>query len=128
MSSELNILALYGILIIVVILVETVLAIQQYGLGWMATPRDEAKPQAGFAGRATRTVMNCAIGMALFAPAVLILAAKDAFTATTLLLAQVFLISRVIYVVVYIAGIPYVRTLAFVAALLATLALYYLAL
>ena len=128
MSSELTILALYGILIVLVILVETVFAIQQYGLPYMTTPRDEAKPQAGLAGRATRTVLNCIIGMALFAPAILILAANDAFTATTLLMAQIFLIARVIYVIVYIAGIKFVRTLAFVASLLATLVLYFLAL
>ena len=65
--------------------------------------------------------------MALFAPAILILSAKDAFTATTLLLAQIFLVARVIYVIVYIAGIPWIRTLAFVVSLLATLILYFLA-
>ena len=127
MSSELTILGLYGILIIAVILVETVLALGQYGAGYLATPRDEHRPQAGLAGRATRTVMNCTIGMALFAPAILILSAKDAFTATTLFLAQTFLVARVIYVIVYIAGIPWIRTLAFVVSLLATLILYFLA-
>ena len=128
MSSELTILGLYGILIIVVILVETMLALKEYGMPYMTTPRDENRPQSGLAGRATRTVLNCTIGMALFAPAILILAAKDGFTATTLLLAQVFLLARVVYVVVYIAGIPVVRTLAFVISLLATLILYFLAL
>ena len=128
MSSELTIVGLYGILIILVILVETMLAIKEYGLGYMATPRDENRPQAGLAGRATRTVINCAIGMALFAPAILILAAKDGFTSTTLLMAQIFLLARVVYVVVYIAGIPFVRTGAFVVGLLATLYLYFLAL
>ncbi len=128
MSSELSILGLYGILIIVVILIETTLALGQYGAAYLATARDEQKPQAGLAGRATRTVMNCVIGMALFAPVILILSAKDAFTATTLLLAQTFLIARVVYVIVYIAGIAWVRTLAFVVSLLATLILYFLAL
>ena len=128
MSSELTILGLYGLLTIVVILVEVLLAIPQYGLGYLATPRDENRPQAGLAGRATRTVLNCTIGMALFAPAVLLLAIQDKFTATTLMLAQVFLAARVLYVIVYIAGIPWIRTLAFVASLLATGLLYLLAL
>ena len=128
MSSELSILGLYGILIMVVILVEVVLALGQYGMPYLASPRDENRPQEGLAGRATRTVLNCAIGMALFAPAILILAAKDAFTGTTLLLAQVFLLARVVYVIVYIVGIPWVRTLSFVVALLCTLVLYFLAL
>ena len=42
--------------------------------------------------------------------------------------AQVFLLARVVYVIVYIAGIPWVRTIAFVVSLLATLILYSLAL
>lgn len=128
MSSELTILGLYGILIILTILVEVLLALPQYGLPYLTSPRDENRPQEGLAGRATRTVNNCAIGMALFAPAILLLALKDGFTATTLLMAQIFLIARVIYVIVYIAGIPWIRTLAFVAGLLATLYLYVLAL
>ena len=128
MSSELTILGLYGILIVVVILVETVLAIQQLGADYLATPRDERRLPEGLAGRANRTVLNCTIGMALFAPAILIHAVNDGFTGTTLLMAQIFLVARVIYVIVYIAGIPWVRTLAFVTGLLATLILYWLAL
>jgi uncharacterized MAPEG superfamily protein len=128
MGNELTILALYGMLIIVVILIETTLALPQLGLPYMASPRDELREKHGLAGRAERTVRNCVIGMALFAPAILILNAQGALTATTLLAAQVFLIARVIYVIVYILGVPYLRTLAFVASLLATLYLYFLAL
>lgn len=128
MGSELTILALYGILIIVVVLVEVMLAIPQLGLAYMATPRDERRDKTGLAGRAERTVRNCVLGMALFAPAILILHAQGALTSTTLLMAQIFLIARVIYVIVYVLGIPWVRTLAFVASLLATLYLYVLAL
>lgn len=128
MSSELTILGLYGLLIIVTILIEVMLAIPQYGMAYMQSSRDENVPPAGTAGRATRTVLNCAIGMALFAPAILILAQKEAFTATTLLLAQVFLGARVVYVVVYLMGIPLIRTLAFVVSLLATGVLYLMAL
>ena len=127
MSSELSILAIYGILILLVILFQVIIAIPALGLPYLASPRDEQRELPTYTGRAKRTIDNCAIAMATFGAAILILAAKDAFTSTTLLLAQVFLIARVIYVVVYILGIPWVRTLAFVAAMLCNLALLWLA-
>ena len=128
MSSELTILGLYGIVVIVVILIEVLLAVPQLGLPYLVSPRDEKREATGVAGRAHRAAVNCIFGMALFAPAILILAAKDGFTATTLLMAQIFLICRVIYVPVYLAGIPWIRTGVFVIGLLATLYLYLLAL
>ncbi len=128
MSNELNILALYGILILVLILVEVLFSVLQLGVPYMSSPRDDAREKAGIAGRANRAVINCGLGMALFAPAIFILEAKTAFSANTLLMAQTYLIARVIYAVVYLAGIPYLRTLAFVVSMFANLYLYYLAL
>ena len=68
--------------------------------------------------------MNCIVALALFAPAVLILAEKGIGTGGTLLAAQVFLIARVIYVVVYAAGLPWARTLIWMVGFLATAWLY----
>ena len=116
MSSELAILALYALLIFVVILVQVLIATPKVGLSTLAGPRDDMGEPPVLVGRAQRTIDNCVTGMATFAPAILILAAQGAFTATTLLLAQVFLIARVIYAVVYLAGIPWVRTLAWLTA------------
>lgn len=128
MSGELTVLALYGILIIAVILCETALSIGQLGDAYMRSPRDEKREKQGMAGRAERAVINCTIGMALFAPAILILAFTNGFTGSTLTAAWIYLIARVIYVIVYITGVPTIRTLAFVAGLLATLYLYIVAL
>ena len=128
MSSELSILALYGLLIVVLLLIEVLLAWPQLGLPYLASPRDELREATGVAGRAKRAVLNCTIAMALFAPAILILAAQNAFSATTLLAAQIFLVARVVYAVVYLAGIPWIRTLSFVAGLAATAWLYLLTL
>ncbi|MCG6885465.1 MAG: MAPEG family protein, partial [Silicimonas sp.] len=111
-----------------VILVETGLSIVQLGDAYMRSPRDEKREKTGYAGRAERAVLNCTIGMALFAPAVLLLAFTNGFTATTAATAWVYLIARVVYVACYIFGIPTIRTLAFVAGLFATLFLYVLAL
>lgn len=127
MSTELGILGLYGLLIIVLILVDTMLSIKQFGIPYMSSPRDEGRVKEGVAGRADRCVNNCTIGMALFAPAILLLAIKDGFTTQTLLLAQIFLVARVIYAGVYLTGIPLARTLSFVVALAANAILYLMA-
>ncbi|MDC0739060.1 MAPEG family protein [Cognatishimia sp. SS12] len=128
MTGELTVLALSGLLIILVIFFETGLSIAQLGDAYMRSPRDEKREKTGMAGRSERAVLNCAIGLALFAPAILILAVTDGFTGTTLAAAWVYLITRVIYVICYVMGIPTIRTLAFVTGLLSTGLLYLLAL
>ncbi len=128
MSSELSILALYGLLIAVTIVIQVVLALPQLGLSYLATPRDEGRKVHGTAARALRCLDNSVVAMALFAPAVLILQARGISTGGTLLAAQVFLIARAAYLVIYLAGIPWLRTGVWAAGLLATLYLYFLAL
>jgi len=128
MSSELSILALYGLLMVVIVLVHVLLALPQLGLPYLASPRDEGRRLTGVAGRGLRSVNNAAIAMALFAPAILILQARGGFTATTLLAAQIFLIARVAHWLIYLAGIPWLRTLVWLVGFLATAWLYLLAL
>ncbi|QMU58283.1 MAG: MAPEG family protein [Boseongicola sp.] len=127
MSSELSILALYGLLTVVIIVVQVTLAIPKMGLPYLATPRDEPRELDGVAGRALRCLNNSVIAMALFAPAILILQAKGAFSDTTLLMAQIFLIARVLYVGIYLAGIPWLRTGVWGVGAIATAYLYILA-
>jgi len=128
MSSEFTILALYGLLIIALILVDTFFSLKQLGMPYMSSARDEGRVKEGLAGRAERATTNATIGMALFAPAVLALSMTDQFTATALFAAQIYLIARVIWAVVYLIGTPLIRTISFVVALLANAYLYLLAL
>lgn len=128
MSSELSILALYGLLVIVILLVQVTMALPQLGLGYLASPRDEGRQLTGTAARCLRSLENSVTAMALFAPAILILHAQGGFTGTTLMLAQIFLVARVIYWLVYLAGIPWLRTLIWIAAFLCTALLYLMAL
>ena len=85
MSSELNILALYGLLVLVLIVVQVLFAMSQVGLPMLARPRDDMPRLTGVAGRMERCVANSVTAMALFAPAVLILAAREGFGGGTLL-------------------------------------------
>lgn len=128
MASELSLVALYGLLIVVTITVQVILATPQLGLPYLASPRDEGRHPAGVAARLERATNNCLIGFALFAAAILILNAKAELTATTLLLAQVVFWTRVAYVVIYAAGIPWIRTLIWTVSILATAWLLVLAL
>ncbi|MGR3631492.1 MAG: MAPEG family protein [Limimaricola soesokkakensis] len=128
MSSELNILAIYGLLVLVLILVQVIYAISQVGLPMLARPRDDMPRLTGVAGRMERCVANSVAAMALFAPAVLILAVREGFGGGTLLAAQVFLIARLAYALLYPAGIPWARTAVWGLGFVATLYLYVAAL
>ncbi|MCC6306453.1 MAG: MAPEG family protein [Rhodobacteraceae bacterium] len=128
MSSELTILALYGLWVIVVILAQVLAAAGQVGLATLAGPRDDMPPLTGTAGRLERAQLNSVVALALFAPAVLLLSAKGGLSASSLLAAQVFLVARIAYVVVYVAGTPWLRSLLWIAGALATAWLYLLAL
>ena len=128
MSSELTILALYGLICLIIVTFQAVAAMGQVGLPKLAGPRDDMPPITGMAGRLKRTVDNSVVAMVLFAPAILSLAAQDAFTSGTLLAAQIFVVARVLYVPAYISGVPYVRTLIWAAGFLSTAYLYLIAL
>ena len=125
MGSELGILGLYGLVVIVTILAQLLAAQAQVGLEMLVKPRDDIPKLTGVAGRMERAQLNSIVAMALFAPAVLILANKGLATGTTLLAAQVFLIARILYVPIYAAGLPWVRTLVWLAGFLATAWLYF---
>lgn len=127
-SSELNILALYGLLVALTILAQTTGAATQLDMGYLLGARDEKRTLEGMVGRLERALNNSITAMALFAPAVLILNAKDAFDATTLAACQIFLIARVLYLPAYVFNLVGVRTLVWMAAFAATIALYLLAL
>lgn len=124
MASELGILGLYGLVVIITILLQAQAGMMQVGLPTLLKPRDDMPALTGVAGRLERAQMNSIVAMALFAPAVLILAHKGLSTPSTLLAAQVFLAARVLYVPLYAFGLPGVRTLVWVAGVLATVWLY----
>ena len=124
MGSELGILGLYGLVVIVTILVQVITAQAQVGLEMLVKPRDDIPILTGTAGRMERAQLNSIVAMALFAPAILILAHKGLSTPTTLLAAQAFLIARIIYVVVYAMGLPWARTIVWLVGFVATAYLY----
>lgn len=127
-TDELSLLALYGLLVALTVLLQTTGAMGQLGMGYLMSSRDEGRQAAGMTARLERALNNSVIAMTLFAPAILILAVRDAFSDASLMAAQLVLIARVVYLPAYAFGITGIRTLAWLAGFAATAILYFLAL
>lgn len=83
-------------------------------MGAMANPSPNDTPQSGWAQRMIAAHTNMVENLAVFAPLVLIAQALNIHTAATAFACALFFWCRLIHVAVYTAGIPVVRTLAFV--------------
>ncbi len=117
MTIELTMLAWSVALGLVHVLLAAALATRQRGLKWNAGNRDgEVKPLTGVAARAERASRNFLETFVFFAAAVLAVVLAHRNTAHTALGAQVYFWARVAYGPVYAAGIPYLRTLIWIAA------------
>jgi len=82
--------------------------------GAMANPSRTDKPQAEWANRLMFAHDNAVENLIVFAPLVLILNAADVSTPTTVLACAVYFWSRLVHLIVYTAGLPVLRTIAFV--------------
>jgi len=123
-----QILALYGIVVLVTILLQVLAASQKLELSQLAGNRESLPSLTGLAGRLDRAQMNSVVAMALFAPAALILAQAETLPGGAMLAAWLFLIARIAYVVVYALGIAYARTIVWLVGFAMTFWLYLLAL
>jgi uncharacterized MAPEG superfamily protein len=82
----------------------------QVGLPKLAGNRENVGEFPGWVGRAMRAHLNMLENLALFAPLVLVAAFAGKTNEMTMLGAQIFLWARVIYALVYLVGIPWLRT------------------
>ena len=82
----------------------------QVGLRRLAGNRENLPPIRGWAGRAQRAHRNMLENFVLFAALVLVAQIAGKTNAATALGAQLFFWARLVYVPVYIVGIPWART------------------
>jgi uncharacterized MAPEG superfamily protein len=82
------------------------------GIPKAAGNRERIPELPGWAGRARRAQLNMIENLVLFAPLIIIADIAGRDNAMTQLGGQLFLWARVAYAVIYLVGIPYVRTLA----------------
>lgn len=112
MTTELCMLVAGAVLGLVQIALAASGSVAQRGLSWAAGARDgDAKLLTGVAGRLDRARANFLETFPLFAAAVLAAFAMQRLDGTTALGAQLYFWARLVYVPVYAAGIPYLRTL-----------------
>lgn len=118
MTIEIRMLAWACLLGIAQLLLATAFVTAQRGLKWNASARDAPQPPpSGVAGRLQRALHNFLETFPFFAAAVLAVALTRRGSEHTELAAQLYLWARVLYVPLYAAGIPYLRSLAWLASL-----------
>ena len=111
MTIDLQMLVWSAALALVQMFVAVIGAQTQIGLPVLAGNRDDLPRVTGWAGRAQRAHLNLLESLAIFAIVVLVANAAGRANATTALGAQLFFWGRLAYAIVYLIGVPWVRTL-----------------
>jgi uncharacterized MAPEG superfamily protein len=118
MGIELQMLAWSIVLAIVHLLVAAGFMTAQRGLHWNASARDGTpEPLTGAAARVDRAWRNFLETFPLFAAAALAVGLAGRGNDDTALGAQLYVWARLVYVPVYAAGIPYLRSAVWVVSL-----------
>ena len=119
MTTELFYLALTLVLALVQIFLPAAGRTARFGLAWNAGARDEPKGSAGpITDRLERAQANLFETLPVFIGAVLIAHVAGANGAWTSWGAGLYFCGRVVYVPLYALGVPYVRSLAWLASLI----------
>ena len=92
-------------------------------VGAMANPSRHDKPQSAWAQRLYFAHTNAVENLVIFAPLVLILDAQGHSTQSTAIACAVYFWARLAHALIYWAGIPVLRTLAFAVGFVAQVAL-----
>ena len=112
MIPELRWLSFSILLGLLYVFVAAALKTRDRGLKWNAGNRDgTVNPLTDVSARAVRANANFLETFPFFAAAVLAVAVAGVHTAHTAMGAQLYFWARLAYLPIYIAGIPYVRTL-----------------
>lgn len=112
MTTELCMLMWSVVLGLLQIAVAATCSVSQRGLGWAAGARDGVVPPlTGIGGRLDRARANFLESFPLFLAVVLVAHLLQRHDNMTVLGAQLYFWARLVYVPVYAAGIPYLRTL-----------------
>jgi uncharacterized MAPEG superfamily protein len=111
MSPEMNLLVWSVALTFVQVLIALAGAALQVGLPRLSGNREGLGEFEGWAGRAQRAHRNMLESLPLFIALVLIAQIAGRTNALTLLGAQLFFWGRLAHAVIYVAGLPWLRTL-----------------
>lgn len=112
MTPDLRILVWVVALTFIQVVIAALAANGQVGLPALAGNREGMRALEGFAGRARRAHLNTLESLPLFIALVLVAHIAGKTDTTTLLGAQLFFWGRVAHWLIYLAGIPWLRTVA----------------
>jgi uncharacterized MAPEG superfamily protein len=112
MKPELTLLVWAAALTVVQVLVAVTGAFTQVGLMKLVGNREDMPKMAGWAGRAERAHLNMLQNLVLFGALVLVAVVTNRTNDMTLLGAQLFFWGRIAYAIIYLAGLPWLRTLS----------------
>jgi uncharacterized MAPEG superfamily protein len=110
MSIDLKLLIWSVVLALVQMVVAVIGAQMQVGLPPLVGNREKLPDILGWAGRAERAHGNILESLVMFAILVLVVNATGKANAMTALGAELFFWSRLAYALIYLIGIPWVRT------------------
>lgn len=118
MAIELQMLAWAGLLGLAQVMLAAAAITRERGTQWNASARDGQAPPPGLlAGRLQRAQANFLETFAVFAAAAIAVVVAGRQDASTALAVQLYFWARLAYVPLYAAGIPYVRSLAWLVSL-----------
>ena len=122
LTVELKTLAWSVILVLVQIALQACLATQEFGVAYNASSRDENRaPKSVGAARAERALRNLLETYALFAALALALAVTGRSGGAGASGAILWLAARIVYIPVYLMGIPFLRTAVWIASIVGLL-------
>ena len=114
MSLDLKYLLFSVLLTFVQVLIAAASTTQHVGLSAAAGNREGLGELTGFTGRARRAHLNMIENMVLFTALVLVATVAGKANATTAMGALIFFWARLVYAVIYLLGIAWLRTLAWI--------------
>jgi uncharacterized MAPEG superfamily protein len=118
LTPELTVLAWSVVLFFAHMVIQAATAVRDTGLVYNAGPRDEHKPVGVLAGRAHRAFDNFKETYPLFIALTMALAATDRSGGPGAIGAWLWFGARIVYIPLYLAGVPWLRTLAFAVSLI----------
>ena len=110
MGIELKLLVWSVALAVIQMVVAVCGCTQEFGLPRLAGNREDLPDATGWAGRAQRAHRKMLESLVLFAALVLVAVAAQRTNSVTALGAQLFFWARLVYAAIYLAGIPWART------------------
>lgn len=115
MPIEILVLAATGALLLTLTLIQGTRNVLVLGLPTAAGNQHDIAPWSGANDRLNRAIRNLIEALAIYAPIAVTVQMLGQTNDISALGAEIFLIARVVHALVYVLGIPWVRTLAWFA-------------